>query len=107
MNTKAILLSRSNVQVRQETKLPNLVGFDFVSRPCVTYLYGRFYRQIRRLPSLAIKALFLRLMLFILVRNSAERERFDLSFPLLPIAPISLTMAFVSSLTPSGEAGYP
>jgi exopolysaccharide production protein ExoQ len=73
----------------------------------VIALYGSFYLQIRHLALSSLKSIFLGLLLFILVRGLGDTERFDLSFPLWSIALISLTMAFVPRLNPSGKAGRP
>jgi len=56
-------------------------------------LYGSFYRQIRKLPVGPLRALFLGLLLFVLVRGLADTEAFDLSLPLWTIALIGLTIS--------------
>lgn len=56
-------------------------------------LYGSVYREIRRISAGSIKAIFLALFLFILIRGLADTEVFDLSLPLWGIALIGSILA--------------
>jgi exopolysaccharide production protein ExoQ len=53
-------------------------------------IYWSLYRQIHRLMRGPRKTFFLAFLMFILVRGTADTERFDLSFPLWAIVMISL-----------------
>jgi hypothetical protein len=56
-------------------------------------LYGRFYRQVRRLPKSPLKTLLFGLMLFVIVRGLADTEPFDLTLALWSIVLFSAIMA--------------
>jgi O-antigen ligase len=58
-------------------------------------IYSGMYRQIRRLARGRSRTFFLSLLLFVLVRGTADTERFDLSFPLWAIALVSVLIAHV------------
>lgn len=45
-------------------------------------IYGSVWRQLRRLPDPSLKAFFLGMLLFVVVRGFADTEVFDLSLPL-------------------------
>lgn len=53
-------------------------------------IYWSLYRHIHRLMRGRRKAFFLAFLIFVLVRGTADTERFDLSFPLWAIVMISL-----------------
>lgn len=53
-------------------------------------LYGSLYRHIRRLTKGPAKTFFFAFLFFVLVRGTADTDRFDLSFPLWAIVMISL-----------------
>jgi exopolysaccharide production protein ExoQ len=53
-------------------------------------IYSSIYRHIRRLATGPVKTFFLALLVFVLVRGTADTERFDISLPLWAIVMISL-----------------
>lgn len=55
-------------------------------------LYGSVFRQIRRMPKVPERILFLSLLLFVVIRGLAEAEPFDLLFPLWSIVLFSFMM---------------
>lgn len=55
-----------------------------------TGIYWSLYRNIHRLARGSRKTFFLAFLIFVLVRGTADTERFDLSFPLWAIVMISL-----------------
>jgi exopolysaccharide production protein ExoQ len=58
----------------------------------LTGIYWSLYRHIRRLTRRPCKIFFLAFLIFVLVRGTADTERFDLSFPLWAIVMISLLL---------------
>jgi exopolysaccharide production protein ExoQ len=53
-------------------------------------IYGSIYRHIRRIASGPAKTFFFAFLLFILVRGTADTERFDFSLPMWAIVMVSL-----------------
>jgi hypothetical protein len=55
-------------------------------------IYGSVWRQIRRLSDPALRTFFLGMLLFVIVRCTADTEVFDLSLPLWFIAMLGALM---------------
>jgi exopolysaccharide production protein ExoQ len=69
-------------------------------------IYGGIYRHIRKLMKGPEKTFFLSFLLFIVVRGTADTERFDLSLPLWAILVISVLIEharLAASVTPFSE----
>lgn len=58
-------------------------------------IYTSIYRQIRRLARGAARTFFFSFLVFVLVRGTADTDRFDLSFPLWAIILISVLIGHV------------
>lgn len=53
-------------------------------------IYGSIYKHIRRIPSGPLKTFLFAFLIFILVRGTADTERFDFSLPMWAIVMVSL-----------------
>ena len=62
-----------------------------------TGIYWSLYRHIHRLMRGPRKTMFLAFLIFVLVRGTADTERFDLSFPLWAIVMVSLLIEYAHS----------
>lgn len=72
-------------EILQQFYAYGLVGiFMFIG------IYSSIYRHIRRLAAGPVKTFYFAFLLFVLVRGTADTERFDLSLPLWAIVMISL-----------------
>ena len=56
-------------------------------------IYGSIWRQLRRLADPSLRIFFLGLLLFVIVRCTADTEAFDLSLPMWFIAMMGALMA--------------
>ena len=72
--------------------LQQFYAYGVVGIVLLAGIYRSFYLQLRSSSQAPLRALFMGLLLFIVVRGLADTERFDLSFPLWSIALISLTL---------------
>jgi O-antigen ligase len=73
--------------------LQQFYAYGFVGIVLLIGIYGGFYLQIRRISHFDLKAVFLGLITFIVIRGLGDTERFDLSLPLWSIALFSLLLA--------------
>ncbi len=70
--------------------LQQFYAYGLIGIVLFTGIYWSLYRHIRRLAPGPRKTFFFAFLIFILVRGTADAERFDLSFPLWAIVMVSL-----------------
>jgi O-antigen ligase len=68
--------------------LQQFYAYGIVGVAIVVAIYGSVWRQLRRLADPALRTFFLGMLLFIIVRCTADTEAFDLSLPVWFIAMI-------------------
>jgi exopolysaccharide production protein ExoQ len=68
--------------------LQQFYAYGIVGVAMVIAIYGSVWRQLRRLSDPSLRTFFLGMLLFIIVRCSADTEAFDLSLPVWFIAMI-------------------
>jgi exopolysaccharide production protein ExoQ len=88
--------------------LQQFYAYGVIGIGLLTGIYWSLYRHIRRLTRGPRKTFFLAFLMFVLVRGTADTERFDLSFPIWAIVMVSLLIEHartVGEKPPQATAG--
>jgi exopolysaccharide production protein ExoQ len=73
--------------------LQQFYAYGAVGVALVIATYGSVWRQLRRLADPSLRTFFLGMLLFVIVRCTADTEAFDLSLPMWFIAMMGALMA--------------
>jgi O-antigen ligase len=79
--------------------LQQFYAYGIVGVALVIATYGSIWRQLRRLADPSLRTFFLGMLLFVIVRCTADTEAFDLSLPMWFIAMIGALMAQLRNQT--------
>jgi O-antigen ligase len=84
--------------------LQQFYGYGLVGIFIFIGIYSSIYRHIRRIAAGPVRTFFLAFLLFVLVRGTADTERFDLSLPLWAIVLVSLLVEHAIAMDADARA---